>query len=78
MHPQYKISVIALASIALIGVVLVILELQTGNKGAMAGSGAAPTVRQAEPAVQQRPIVPADALAPLDTNWRPLTGDNSN
>jgi len=76
MQTRYKIWTIAAASVAVIAVAIFGLGMR--NQAAVARAGDPATVRMAAPAVQHSPIVPADVLAPIDANWRPLTGDHSN
>jgi hypothetical protein len=76
MQSRYKIWTIAVASVAVL--VVAMFSLGMRNQAAVARSGDPATVRTAAPAVQHSPIVPADVLAPIDANWRPLTGDQSN
>ena len=46
------------------------------NHAAVASSDVTASAHAAAPAVQHLSIVPADAFAPIDPRWHPLTSDN--
>lgn len=73
MRTRHKIWTIAVASVAVTAVAVFGLGMR--HQAAVARVADPATVRTDASAVQHMPIVAADAFAPIDPRWHPLTSD---
>jgi hypothetical protein len=72
-----KIWIAGLAAVVLLAGAFFLLPKGSHNSDAVAGP-VHPVTAEQTTAPDQWKIVPADALAPSDVRWAPLTGDGSN